>query len=40
MNRYEEMVDISEIYDEPVEHMSTRGVFRWVGIDVIEIGEK
>jgi len=38
MNEYK--FDPSRIYDEPVEHMSTRGVFRWVGIDVIEIGEK
>ena len=38
MNEYE--LDPSRIYDEPVEHMSTIGVFRWVGIDVIKIGEK
>ena len=38
MNEYE--LDPSRIYDELVEHMNTRDVFRWVGIDVIEIGEK
>jgi len=38
MNEYE--LDPSRIYDELVSCMSTRDVFRWVGIDVIEIGEK
>lgn len=27
--------DAAEIYDRPVKHMTARGVFQYVGIDVI-----
>lgn len=34
--RATEKYNVSEIYDDPIEHMTTRGILRYVGIDIIE----
>lgn len=31
------MYDTSKIYDDPAEHMTVRGMFQYVGIDIIEV---
>lgn len=35
VNRLEATYDTSEIYDNPGTHMTVRGMFRYVGVDVI-----